>query len=163
MPTASIGVAVRKAVADGLAAHFASLSSFNGTAVAEQKTAVSFGYDFSNLPREQVYTGRSRWETPPAALRSGRNTRDEEGHFDLNLLVRVVASSDTDGVYGAELRADAIGAEIENWFADRKGNQLGVTGLLSLVLLEGQGDYMKVENGWAVVRRYDIRYTSRLE
>lgn len=159
MVTASIGVAVRKAATDALAAHFASLSDFNGNAAPEQKTVVAFGYDFSNLHREHVYTGRSRADTPAAGMRSGRNTRNETGHFDLNIAVRVVSGN----AYDAELRCEAIGAEIEDWFADRKSNELGVTGLLSLVVESWDADYAKTDNGTAAIRTYLIRWTARLE
>src|SRR5688500_11130980 len=159
MVTASIGVAVRKAVVDGLTTHFAALSDFNGNTAAEQATVVAFGYDFSNLHREHVFTGRSRAETPPAGMRSGRNTRNETGHFDLTVMVRAVA----DDPYAAEARAEAIGAEIEDWFADRKSNELGVTGLSSLVVESWMGDYSKVDNGTAAIRTYVVRWTSRLE
>lgn len=159
MVTASIGVAVRKAVIDGLAEHFANDSDFNGAAVAEQKTVVKFGYDFSNLHREHVYTGKSRGDTPPAGMRSGRNTRDETARFDLNVMVRVVA----DDAYAAELRASEIGAEIESWLADRKNNELDVDGLRNIVVESWAADYRKIDNGTAAVRTYSVRYTSRLE
>lgn len=159
MVTASIGVTVRKAVTDGLATHFAALSDFNGNTAAEQETVVGFGYDFSNLHREHVFTGRSRADTPPAAMRSGRNTRNETGHFDLTVMVRTVSGN----AYDAELRAEAIGAEVEDWFADRKSNEVDVTGLLTLVLESWTADYAQVDNGAAALRVYDVRWTSRLE
>lgn len=159
MARASIGVPLRKAVTDALAEHFAQRSGFNGTDAAERHTLVAYAYDFAGLAREHVYTGRSRWETPPAALRSGRNTRNETGHFDLNVLVRVVGED----VYTADERADEIGAEIEGWFADHKSNQLGVDGLLTLVCLGAEADYSTVDNGRASVRTYDIRWTARLD
>lgn len=158
-PVASIGVAVRKAVIDGLAEHFANDSDFNGAAVAEQKTVVKFGYDFSNLHREHVYLGKSRRETPPAGMRSGRNTRQETGRFDLNVMVRVVAGD----AYAAQLRAAAIGAEVESWLADRKNNELDVDGLQTLVVETADDDYRKIDNGTAAFTTYSIRYTSRLE
>lgn len=159
MVTASIGVAVRKAVTDGLSTHFASLSDFNGNTAAEQNTVVAFGYDFSNQHREHVYTGRSRGDTPPAGMRSGRNTRNETGHFDLTVMVRSVAGNP----YDAELRAEAIGGEVEDWFADRKSNELGVTGLLSLVVESWAADYAQTDNGAAAIRTYVVRWTARLE
>lgn len=158
MVTASIGVAVRKAVTDGLSAHFASLSAFNG-AVAEQETVVAFGYDFSTLHREHVYTGRSRGDTPPAGMRSGRNTRNETGHFDLTVFVRAVAGN----AYDAELRADAIGAEVEDWFASRKSNELDVDGMSTLVLESWAADYAQTDNGAAAIRTYVVRWTARLD
>jgi hypothetical protein len=155
----SIGVPVRKAVTDGLAEHLGALSDFNGTAAAERKTAVAFAFDFTGLPREHVYTGRSRAETPPAGMRSGRNTRNETGHFDLTVMVRSVGGD----AYEAEERAEAIGGEVESWFADRKNNELGVTGLNSLVVESWEADYAKTDNGAAALRTYVIRWTARLE
>lgn len=159
MVTASIGVAVRKAVTDGLSTRLAALADFNGTTAGEKKTVVAFGYDFSTLHREHVYTGRSRADAPPAGMRSGRNTRNETGHFDLTVMVRAVAGDP----YEAELRAEAIGAEVEDWFAARKSNELGVTGLLSLVVESWEADYAKTDNGTAALRSYVVRWTSRLE
>lgn len=159
MVTASIGVALRQAVTTGLSEHLATLSAFNGAAVAEQSTVVSFGYDFAALHREHVFTGRSRGETPPAALRSGRNKRDETGRFDLTVIVRSVGG----GPEEAELRAEAIGAEVEDWIADRKSNELGVTGLLSLIVESWEADYAQLDTGTAAIRTYTVRWTSRLE
>jgi hypothetical protein len=159
MVTASIGVAVRKAVTDGVAEHLAAQSGFNGNAAAERKTVVRFGYDFANQHREHVFTGRSRAETPPAALRSGRNTRNETGRFDLTVMVRSVGGDP----YDAELRDEAIGAELEDWLADRKNNELEVAGLLSLVVESWEADYAQTDNGAAALRTYVIRWTSRLE
>lgn len=159
MVASSIGVALRLAVAAGLAEEFANLSDFNGAGKRELKTHVGFGYDFSNLHREQVYTGRSRAETPPAGLRSSRNTRNETGHFDLNVWVQSVAGDPS----VAEARAEAIGGVIEDWFADRKNNELDVPGLNSLVVEGWEADYAKTDNGAAALRTYDIRWTARLE
>lgn len=159
MVTASIGVAVRKAVTDGLRDHLGTLSAFNGVEAAEHDVTVGFGYDFANRPREHVYTGRSRADTPPAAIRSGRNTRNETGRFDLTVMVRAVGE---DG-YAAEARAEQIGGELEDWLADRKSNQLGVAGLNSLVVESWAADYAQTDNGSAALRTYVVRWTARLE
>jgi hypothetical protein len=140
MVTASIGVALRKAVTDGLAEHFAADSDFNGTVAAERETVVSFGYDFSNPHREHVFTGRSRADTPAAGMRSDRNTRNE-----------------------TEERAEAIGGALEDWFADRKSNELGVDGLNSLVVASWVADYAQIDGGTAALRTYTVRWTARLE
>ena len=166
MAISSIGVAVRKAVAEGLSDHLDGHSDFNGAAAPEKKTVVAFGYDFSNLHREHVFTGRSRADTPPAGLRSGRNTRNETGHFDLTVTVRIVPSAlpeAGDAAYQAEARAETIGGAIEDWFAERKNNELGVDGLNSLVVESWTADYAKTDNGMAAIRTYDIRWTARLE
>lgn len=159
MPASSIGVPVRKAVTDGLAEHLGNLSDYNGTTAAEQETVVSFAYDYSGLPREHVYTGRSRADTPPAGMRSGRNTRNETGTFDLTVMVRAVGLD----AYAAELRAEAIGGEAESWLAARKSNELGVPGLVSLVVESWAGDYAKMDAGAAALRTYVVRWTARLE
>ena len=159
MVTASIGVAVRKAVADGLADHLGTLSAFNGVTAAEHQVVVGFAYDFANLHREHIFTGRSRAETPAAGMRSGRNTRNEAGRFDLTVMVRSVAGD----AYEAEARAEAIGGQLEDWLAARKSNELAVTGLLSLVVESWDADYAQVDNGTAAIRTYVVRWTSRLE
>ena len=159
MVYASIGVPLRKAVTDGLAAELATISEFNGNERVELETVVNYAYDFTNRHREQVYTGRSRGDTPSAGIRSGRHTRNETGHFDLTVMVRAVGGNS----YDAELRAEQIGAAIEDWFADRKNNELGVPGLLSLVVESWEADYAQTDNGAAALRTYDIRWTARLE
>lgn len=158
MATASIGVAVRRAVIDGLAEHLGDLSAYNGGNVAEQSTNVSYGYDFSGTHREQVYLGKSRADTPPAALRSGRNTRNESGTFDLNVMVRIVGGD----AFDAESRAESIGGAVEDWLADRKSNELGVPGLLSLVVESWEADYQATDTATAAIRTYSIRWTARL-
>lgn len=160
MVTASIGVAVRKAVIDGLAEHLADLSDFNGAAAPERETSVSFGYLSGRQElTEQVYTGRSRADTPPAGMRSGRNTRNETGTFEIHVMVRFVGGDP----YDAELRAEAIGGELEDWLADRKSNELGVTGLNSLTVASWIADYGPVDGGTAAIRSYTVRWTARLE
>ncbi len=70
MPVSTIGPVVRKAVTDGLTTHLGGLADFNGSTAAEREVEVSYGYKFGSPATEQVYTGRSRADTPPAALRS---------------------------------------------------------------------------------------------
>lgn len=159
MVASSIGVAVRKAVADGLAEHFAADSDFNGNTAAEQSVLVAFGYDPSSLARERVYTGRCRTETPPAGMRSSRNTRNEAGQFKLHVSAKVVAGD----AYDAMLRVHAIAGEVEDWFADRKSNELGVTGLLSLVVVDLEDDYYPLDNGTEARADITVRWTARLE
>lgn len=159
MVTASIGVGVRKAVTDGLAEHLGSLSAFNGVGAAEREVVVTFAYAFGHQHTEHVYTGRSKADTPPAGLRSGRNTRNEAGEFDLVVMVRFIGG---DG-YDAELRAEDIGGAIEDWFADRKNNELAVDGLTSLLVTGWVADYAQVDGGTAALRSYTVRWTARLE
>lgn len=165
-PTSSIGVPLRKAVTDQFGEYLGTLSDFNGSGQAERKTQVTFGYRFGNRAREQVYTGRSRSDTPPAGMRSGRNTRQETGTFDLVVMVRVPNPADEDAEYAAEVRASEIGGEFESWVADRKNAEVdvdGSIGLQTLVVTAVATDYQKVDGGAAAVRQYTVRWTARLE
>lgn len=154
----SIGVAVRKAVMDGLETRFAALAAFNGTTAPERKTEVSYGYPFNSKAAEQIYTGRSFGTTPPAALRPGRNYRDERGTFELNVLVRYLGGD----AEQADLRLEDICDVLEEWLADRKSNELGVTGLLTLTVTGWRGDYMGMDQGHAALRTYTVEWTARL-
>lgn len=157
-PTSTIGPAVRKAVIDGLAAHLGSLADFNGSTAAERDVTVTYGYPFGSPTTEQVYTARSRADTPPAALRAGRNHRNENGVFDLTVMVRYVGGD----AYDADLRAAAIGGACEDWLAARKSNELGVDGLQSLVVESWASDYAGIDGGTASLTTYQVRWTARL-
>lgn len=154
----SIGPELRRAVTDGLAAHLRLLGDFNGTTAPERSVEVTYGFDFASEAAEQVYTGRSRAETPPAAMKAGRNHRDELGEFDLNVRVRFLGGTPED----ADVRAFAIGAECEEWLADRKSNELGVSGLLSLLVAGWESDYVGIDSGAATVITYRVRWRARL-
>lgn len=157
--TRSIGVAVRKAVTDQLAEHFGGLSDFNGAAAPEREVMVTFGYSFGQPYNEQVYLGRSNADLAPAGMRSGRQTRNEDGEFELTVMVRFVGG---DG-YDAELRAEEIGGEIESWFADRKNNELDVDGLTNVGITGWRQDYAQIDGGIAALRSYTVRWHSRHE
>lgn len=110
----SVVVAVRKAVAEGLA-----------SLIALTDATVSYAWDPSLEERYQIFTGRSTAQTPPAALKSGRNFRSEEATFQLVIQVVEVGGNGLDG----DEKAMEFGQVVEEWLADRKGNELGVTGL----------------------------------
>lgn len=155
----SLSVAVRRAVADGLEELFAGLPAFNSTA-AEAEVGVTYAYDFTDARAAQcIYTGRSRADTPPAALRAGRNRRQETGRFDLNILVQVVA----DDFEAADERVDEISVQVEEWVADRKsGEGLDLTGLNSLRAASWEGDYYPLDSGAASIRTYSIEWVANL-
>jgi hypothetical protein len=152
----SISVAVRKAIADGLTAHFAALPDFNGTTDPAREVEVTYGYGFGSSATERIYTGRTSAQTPPAGLRAGANFRNETTSFDLNVLVKFIGGD----AYEADQRLDDICDELEDWISLRKSNQLGV-GLTSLRLDGYQGDYLQIDGGAASVRTYSILYTAR--
>jgi hypothetical protein len=151
---------VRKAVIDGVRTHLGALDDFNGTTSPEQNVEVSYGFTFGSNRAEKVYLGRTLGTTPPAALRTGRNVRQEAGQFELTVLVKLAGM----GAEATEARLFAIGAEIEDWASLHKsGEDLGVTGLQTLVVGSWTSDYAGIEGGTGALLTYTIRWTARLE
>jgi len=154
----SASVAVRSAIITGLTTRFDNLADFNGTTKPEWEVVVSYGYNFGTSDAERVFCGRARADTPPAAMRSGRNYRDETGTFDLVVLCTAVGGNPED----AETRALAIGTVAEEWLADRKSNELAVTGLQSLVVEGWDLATLGNDNGHMTELIYRVRWTARL-
>jgi len=154
----SIVTDVKQAIVTGLTTAFAALADFNGTTAPERKVAVAYGYDAATQAAERVFTGRSRADTPPAALRSGRNYRDEAGFFDLIVLVAYVGGNASQ----AEDRSLAIGQVVEEWIADRKSNELGVTGLQTLRIDGWDLTPLFNDRGHMAELTYRLRWTARL-
>lgn len=147
------------AVVNGLTTMFAGKADFNGTTAAEQRTVVSWGFQFGNKAAEQVYLGTSQADTPPAAIRPGRNFRDEKGSFNLSILVRL-PGQDASTTYR---RLFAIGREIEDWIGARKsGEGLGVAGLQTLLIASWAADYAGIDSGTGALLTYTVEWTARL-
>lgn len=140
---------VRKAVTDGLA---------DLPALKDQGVQVTYSWDSAAISRVMVFTASPRAETPPAALRSGRNHRDETGEFRLVVLV-VAPGGDA---FDAESRLDEFAPVVEEWLADRKSNELGVPGLQTLTVVAWEGGEGRADEGWVSERIYTVRYTARL-
>lgn len=156
----TVAPAVRKAVIDGIKAHLRALPDFNGTTAKERNVEVSYGFTFSSKRAEKVYLGRTLGATPPAALRTGRNVRDETGSFDLHHLVRL----EGEGAESAEARAYAIAAESEDWISLHKsGEGLGITGLQWLLVASWTSDYAGIDRGTGVIVTLSIQWKARLE
>lgn len=155
-------VAVRKAVIDGLGASGVSGVVDAVNALTTPASDVRFAFQWKEDPsvREWVYTGSSRFTHAPAAMRSGRNYRDETGRFSLVVLVAGVDMSQEE----ASTRCMAIATPCEEWIADRKnGEGLGVSGLLTLTV-DGDGflDEMYGDTGHLAIVDIPIKYTARL-
>ena len=156
----SIAADLTAAVIDGLSDHLAGLSDFNGTTASEEKTVVSYGFDFASKAAELVYLGRINADTPPAGLRAGRNFRNESGTFDLSVLVRLPGKDASVAVQ----RVFAIGHEIEDWIGERKsGEDLGVTGLQTLLVDSWAADYAGIDSGTGALLTYSVAWTARLD
>ena len=155
----SIVVALKAAVVSGLTTHLASLAEFNGTTSPERNVAVAYAYDLRTHDAERVFAGRARAETPSAAMKAGRNFRlERDSSFDLIVLVGYVGGSAQD----AEARALAIGAEIEGWIADRKNNELGVTGLIGVSVDGWDLVHLMNDRGHMAELTYRVTWRARL-
>lgn len=157
--TGSRGVALRKAVTDGLAAALGALPEFNGDESAERKVRVGYAFDFSSSEAEQVYTGRSRGTTDPAAILSARQTRDELGQFDLNVRVAFVGA---ESAYDSDLRVDRICQVVEEWIAARKSGGDLVPGVSEMTVRSWEADYAGIDGGAASLRTLRVHWRARL-
>lgn len=154
----SIAYPLKKAVIDGIAAHLATLDDFNGASDPAREVEVSYGFRHASHATERIFANRWRSDTPAAALRSGRNHRNESGEFELSIWVLFVGGDAED----AEERVDAIADEVETWLADRKNNELGVPGLLTLVVTGTEGEPRGGDNGAVCLKTLTVAWTARL-
>ncbi len=143
----SIIAAVRKAVADGLA---------NEPGLAE--VSVSYGLRHDARDRWQVFTDMGRAQTPPAALRAGRNHRNEQAEFRIVVLVIEPGGNAED----ADARALECGEVVEEFLADRKSNELGVPGLNWIRAESWDLDGGWQDTAWVSQLVYTVRYDARL-
>lgn len=148
----SIHVAVRKAVIAGLA------DVFEAT---EPLVSVTYGWQGSDdtARREQIYTANARASHDVAALKTGRNFREEQMDFDISVFVSAVGQKPED----AEQRAADLALVVEEFIADRKGNELGVAGLKWMHVTEYASDYRIGEQGGSLaITTLTVRYNARL-
>lgn len=150
-------VAVRSAVIDGLADETTGIVPTVNT--GDSLVEIVFQWREDKSVREWVYTGQARFTHASASMRSGRNFRDEVGRFNLIVLVAGVDMSQEE----ASERAMVIATAAEEWLADRKNNELGVSGLQSITV-DGDGrlDEMYGDTGHLAIVELPIKYTARL-
>ena len=121
---------------------------------------VSFQYKAKSSKRERVFTTRARATHEPASLRAGRNFRNEVGRFDLVILVEGVKKT----AEWASDRAADLGLPVEEFIADHKNNQLGVTGMQTLQV---EGDVTLTEmfgdSGHLAELVIPVKFTARLQ
>lgn len=146
----SIVVDVRKAVIAGIK-----------TALSDPKVSVTYGWQGGDDTRyrEQVFTNGGRATHDPAALKAGRNFRNERMDFDIVVLVYGVGKKPED----ADDRVMEIGQVIEEYIADRKSNELGITGLNWLRVKEFELSPPRINaNGTIAEAVYTVTYDARL-
>lgn len=121
--------------------------------------SVSFQWLPNAKARERVWTRSATFTHQTAGLRAGRNYRDEVGRFDLAVLVEGVGKS----AEWTSTRALALGLVCEQVIADRKNNELAVTGLQTLEV-SGDGSLTEAfaDASHLAELSLPIRYTARL-
>ena len=146
----SVVVAVRKALVAGIR-----------TAVNDPKVHVSYGWEGGDESsrREQIFTDRPRATHDPAALKPGRNFREEDMELDLVVRVAGVGKSPEQ----TDERAIALGLLVEEFIADRKaGETLNVDGLIWLRVSRMELNNRYAPNGSLSEITYTLRYHARL-
>jgi hypothetical protein len=92
-------------------------------------------------------------------MKSGRLFRDERMEFDVVILVLGVGLKPEE----ADARALEIGQVVEEFVADHKSNELGITGLKWLRISNLELSPNRVNaNGAVAEATYTIRYEARL-
>jgi hypothetical protein len=146
----SIVLEVRQAVIDGVA-----------DALSDERVSVTYGWqgDDDDSRREQVFTSGARGPHDIAGMKSGRLFRDERMEFGLVILVLGVGLKPEE----ADARALEIGQVVEEFVADHKSNELGITGLKWLRISNLELSPNRVNaNGAVAEATYTIRYEARL-
>lgn len=144
---------VRTAVTDGIRAAL--------VAANEKKVGVTYAYEGSDETRrrEQIFTNRARATHDPAALKPGRNFREEVMDFEIVVLV----ISPGKKPHESEERAFELGQYVEEFIADRKSNgYLEVAGLQWIRMVSMEVTPALRSDASITELVYSVRYTARL-
>lgn len=145
----SIVVEVRKAVIEGIS-----------EALGDPSIACTYGWRGSadDRRRHEIYTNRPRAAHEPAALKAGRNFRNEQMDFDLVYIGQEPAKTPE--------QLDELmmhtGQVIEEFLADHKSNELEVPGLTALWVTAFELENQLMATGSRSVAQWTVRYTARL-
>lgn len=147
----SVVVEVRKAVIAGIRADL--------DAAGESRVSCTYGYRGASddKRREEIYTNRPRGTHDPAAMKSGRNFRNEEMEFDIVLMV----SDPTMAPEDLDERAMTLGTFIEEFVADNK-NSLAVPGLNWIRMASFEMENRNMQTGSLTLAQYTVTYNARL-
>lgn len=153
---ASIITAVRSLVLAGLR----STTAFNvPDPVTKQKPDVQFGWKNDWKAREKVFTSNARFTHAPASMRAVKTFRNEDGGFDLVILIAGIAQ-DAETVCD---RALALGETVEDWCATHANWQGQIPGL-NWLQISGEGSLAEAygDKGVLAELTYPITYQARL-
>jgi hypothetical protein len=119
----------------------------------------TFGYKVGSKRREKVWTQNARFSHKPASMRATKTFRQEDGQFDLVILVEGIAKT----VEETSARAMELGHAAEDWVAIHASWEQQVTGLIWLEV-EGDGALDEAFNdlGSLAQLTYPIKYRARL-
>lgn len=145
----SIVVDVRKAIIAGIADE-----------LAEEKVSVSYGWrGGDDERREQIYTNRPRATHGPAAMKAGRNFRNERMDFDLVFLVM----NPTEAPEDVDLRIMELVQVAEEYIADNKsGESFGIAGLNWIYVSAFEMQNQILPTGSMTVAQLTLTYDARL-
>jgi hypothetical protein len=110
--------------------------------------------------REFAYTREAKFDHGPAALKAGRNFREEDGSFEFVIWIESVGGTPEE----ANDRALELGLPFEEYVADNKtGAALAVTGL-KWIEVRGSGSLREApaDQGSVAELVYPIAYQARL-
>lgn len=149
MPS-SIIVALRKAVVEGLR----DLIPQYG----DEAALVTYAWDPDAHDAVQVFTMRPRGDHSPAALKSGRNNRNESAAFQIVVHVEQVGGN----VEEADEHALELGVVVEEFIADHKSNELAVPGLNWLTVSSWEMTGGPTDRSAISQLIYTVSYNARL-
>lgn len=150
----SVILEVRRALVTGITQALAdSDTDFSGVSVTYAWEGAK-----DDSRREQVFTNNARATHDPAALKAGRNFRNEDMTFDVVVLVIGVGLPPDE----TDARALDIGEVVEEFIADRKSNELGVTGLNWIRVADFASQNLTHPDGSISELTYSVTYSARL-
>jgi len=146
----TIVVALRRAVVDGLSGLLPDYG--------DRQALVTYAWDPEARDSLQVFTMRPRGDHSPAALRAGRNHRNEEASFQVVIHVEVAGAD----VEEADNRALEIGQVVEEFIADHKSNELAIPGLNWITVSSWEMNGGPADRSAISQLIYTVSYNARL-
>lgn len=145
----TLAVAVRSLLIDGIS-----------TLPALADVGVTFGYKVNSKKRERIWTQSATFEQGPASMRATRTFRDENGAFQLVVLVEGI-NRDAEWTAG---RAKDLATEVSDWVAVHANWNTAIAGLTK-VTVQGGGSLTEYFNDKGTLAELvlPIAYHARIE